>query len=225
MQSGAIFWVFVTLMAASSVSGAQQMYRCGSTYQDRPCEAGTPDKVFHSSTPAGVSASGAQQLMDSDCIKRGVQAQQIVWSRESGKTADDLTAKAPNEPYRKLIADVYAVRGTAPEVRSLIQTKCMQEKEQAAQMAAMVAAMAKGQPTGNPAPEVKPNPNGNSNSNSNPEPAKASVVAKNGMCDSYKAQLENIVSQERRGGSVAVMEYLRQQRANIENNARGQGCR
>jgi hypothetical protein len=157
--------------------------------------------------------------MDSDCIKRGVQAQQIVWSRESGKTADDLTVQAPNDQYRRLIADVYAVRGTAPEVRALIQTKCMQEKEQAAQMAAMAAAMAKGQPAANPAPEAKPVATGNS------EPAKPSVVAKSPVCDKSKAQLESILSQERLGGSVTVMESLRQQRASIENNARAQGCR
>lgn len=221
MKLSALFWASLVVVVCASGASAQRMYRCGSSYQDRPCEAGVPDKVFRSGGAEAASANTLKAVADLDCIKRGADAQQIVWARESGKTADDQSRQAQNDQQRRLIAEVYAVRGSAPLVRDAIQAKCQQDKEQAAQAAALMAAALKAQGGGNPVPELRPvaNDTAGETSTAKPPPTSSSTT-----CDGFKAQLESIRSQERMGGSAQVMESLRQRRSGIEKAARAQGC-
>ncbi|MBI2749660.1 MAG: hypothetical protein HYX43_10060 [Burkholderiales bacterium] len=206
MRSSTLFWMSVALAACATGASAQRMYRCGSTYQDRPCETGVADKVFRSGGAEAAGANVLKSVADPDCIQRGVQAQQIMWARESGKTAEQLSQQAAGESQRRLIAEVYALRGSAPQVRETIQAKCQQDKERAAS---------------NPVAPVKP---AASEATRGFNPAGTPVSGYN-ACDDYKAQLENTRSQERQGGSVQLMESLRQRRSSLESTARAQGCR
>jgi hypothetical protein len=221
MKLSAFFWASVVVTACASGASAQRMFRCGSSYQDRPCESGVPDKVFRSGGAEAASANALKAVADPDCIKRGADAQQIMWARESGKTAEDQSRLAQNDQQRRLIAEVYAVRGSAPQVRDAIQAKCQQDREQAAQAAALVAVALKAQGAGNSASDVKPVDNDTARE---PSPAKATPMSSSNICDGFKAQLEGIRSQERLGGSAQVMESLSQRRNSIEKTARAQGC-
>lgn len=221
MRSSTVFWISVALVVCSMEAGAQRMYRCGSAYQDRPCETGVADKVFRSGGAEAAGANVLKSVADPDCIQRGVQAQQIMWARESGKTAEELSYHAAGEPQRRLIAEVYALRGSAPQVREAIQAKCQQDREQAAQSAALVAAALRGQAASNPNAPAKP---AAPEASREPNPASAAASGYN-ACDDYKAQLESTRSQERQGGSAQFMESLRQRRGNLESAARAQGCR
>jgi hypothetical protein len=222
MQPSTVFWILVALAASATGANAQRMYRCGSTYQDHPCESGVADKVFRS---GGVDAAGANALKtvaDPDCIQRGSQAQQIMWARESGKTAEDQSRQATSETQRRLIAEVYGLRGSAPQVRDAIVNKCQQDKEQAAQSAALVAAALRGQAASAPAQDAKPVAVDTARDAGTAKPAQASGY---NVCDDYKAQLDTMRSQERQGGGAQFMESLRQRRTNLESAARAQGCR
>lgn len=221
MKLAAFFWASVLVTVCASGTSAQQMYRCGSSYQDRPCETGVPDKVFRSGGAQAASANSLKAVADPECTRRGTDAQQIVWARESGKTAEDLNRQAQNEPQRRLIAEVYAVRGSAPQVRDAIQAKCQQDKEQAAQAAALVAAALKASGANTLPPEVKPVAN---DAAREPGSAKAVPMSGDNTCGSFKVQRENIRSQEREGGSIQVMESLNQRRNAVEKAARAQGC-
>lgn len=122
------------------------MFRCGSSYQDRPCDAGQPAKVINSSgvardqkpttlppasplvaTGAAVAPVGAAKV-DAECAALGNRAKQVVWAKESGKTAEVQLAAATTEGDRRLIADVFNRRGSSLEVRQAVETDCMAAK-------------------------------------------------------------------------------------------------
>lgn len=222
MRSSTVFWISVALVAGSTGASAQRMYRCGSAYQDRPCESGVADKVFRSGGAEVAGANALKSVADPDCIQRGARAQQIVWSRESGKTAEEMGQQAPNEQQRRLVAEVYALRGSAPQVRDAIQAKCQQDKDQAVQAAALVAAVMRGQAASSPAPDAKPQA---LESTRDPNPVKSPPTAGYSACDDFKTRLESFRNQQRQGGSAQVMESLRQRHASLEKAARAQDCK
>ncbi|MES2583491.1 MAG: hypothetical protein V4627_12300 [Pseudomonadota bacterium] len=210
MKLVAVLWLSAVLMAGSSAAMAQQMYRCGSIYQDRPCEAGAPDKVMRSSGGEAAQSNTPRPVADPYCIKRGTDAQQIMWARESGKTAEELSRQAQNDPQRQqLIAEVYAQRGTAPQVRDAIQAQCLRDRDLMGGIRYM--------------PEA-PRAQVNSEPVRDNTPAKTTTSSSYNHCDNFKAQQESLRSQERHGGSAQVMESLKQRRDSLEKSARAQGC-
>lgn len=128
-----------------SLAGAENMYRCGSVYQDRPCEGKQQGKMIGST---GAAQSSHQPVADAVCAQRGADALKIVWAREGGASAakqiSDIDAKRPYSPgsaeQKRLVADVFNKRGSAPEIRSAIEADCMLEKERDAQAAALISA-------------------------------------------------------------------------------------
>lgn len=119
------------------------MFRCGSSYQDRPCDAGQPAKVIHSSgvardqaPPVSPSAPAAMTVtpttaavkVDAECAALGNRAKQVVWAKESGRTAEVQLAAATSDDDRRLIADVFNRRGSSLEVRQGVESDCMASK-------------------------------------------------------------------------------------------------
>src|SRR4051812_3189973 len=106
-----IVGVFAGAMLCSAIH-AQTMYRCGSVYQDRPCEGKDPGKRIGST---GSAQSADKPVADAECAQRGAETLKIVWKREAGASADkqiaDLNAARSGSSKmfdeRKLIADVY----------------------------------------------------------------------------------------------------------------------
>jgi hypothetical protein len=223
-----LFTVFFSALLGLSMcpsAQAQKMFRCGSTYQDRPCEGATPGKTVRDfSQPADVpSATG--QPADASCAKRGADAQQIMWAREGGKTADALIAQATNDDQARLISDVYNRRGSAIEVRNAIQAQCMEEKAQAARAAAMISAALKAQGAG-AAPAATPAAAAGQAANPDAAAAQQAATAPDNKsrCDSFNSQLANVRSRQRSGGNVRTMDSLSQQQESIQKAARDAGC-
>lgn len=223
-------FIAVTLCGAGH---AQSMYRCGSVYQDRPCEGKDPGKRIGS---AGSPQSADKPVSDTECAQRGAETLKIVWKREAGASADkqiaDLNAGRAGSSKlfdeRKLIADVYNKRGSAPEVRAAIEADCMLEKERAAQAAAWAAAMP--QP-GQSKPGAGAATPGNSeadakaaNARRHEEAASRDAENKKARCADYKATLEDVTNAQRRGGGVSEMERLNQKRRDTDNLGRAAGC-
>src|SRR3954463_10906627 len=67
---------------------AQQMYRCGSTYQDRPCDGAQPSKKLVGMSGGSSTQSSASGPVDLKCVQRGVEAEKIKWAREAGRTEE-----------------------------------------------------------------------------------------------------------------------------------------
>ncbi|NJM43612.1 MAG: hypothetical protein HC858_05855, partial [Brachymonas sp.] len=106
---------------------AQTMYRCGSTYQDTPCQAAPASKTFNSSGGARSASTGGSpnasansaSVSDVQCVGRGAQALKITWQREAGKTLEQQLAGVSSPTQRGLIEETYGIRAPAPEVRAM----------------------------------------------------------------------------------------------------------
>ncbi len=216
-----------TLLMLSMATHAQKMYRCGSVYQDRPCDTAQGGKEVRNfdNAPKATAVAG----VDAQCRQRGIDSQKIVWAREAGALAEKQMAGAsPDE--RSLIADVYARRGSAPEVRASIETDCVAAKKQAELAAAMLAglkvqgkepsspgtAAATGQLSGSDARTVDA-PRGN-------DTAARVADNKKAICANISAKIDVIQRALRGGGSIAAMEDLNQRRRDAEAERSRAGC-
>ncbi|MBC7699853.1 hypothetical protein [Aquabacterium sp.] len=141
-----LFWLAsLASSLCSPVFAGGTMFRCGSSYQDRPCDAGQPAKVINSSgvardqapgvsspTPNSTAATTAAPVatlkVDAECAALGNRAKQVVWAKESGKTAEVQLAAANSDDDRRLIADVFNRRGSSLEVRQGVEADCMSSK-------------------------------------------------------------------------------------------------
>lgn len=222
-------------LAIGSVSlplQAAQMYRCGNVYQDRPCESAQPaapipgagSKARAADATTATAPGGA---MHPTCAQRGTESQKIVWAREGGATEEKMLA-AENDPARRqLIADVYRVRGSAPQVRVRIEAECQAELAEKAKALAIHDAMVRA----GALPAQKAVPAGPT-----PEQAEAEAKAKalqeeqrqaalkTSRCNNLNAQRDSIREQQRRGGSGETMENLNRQRAQVDRQMRSTGC-
>lgn len=199
----------VTAFTVSLPLGAQTLYKCGKSFQDRPCDSAVQGKaigVASSTSPSQIKPQG-----DIGCVHRGDRAKKIMWAREVGKTKDDQLATSPSQSDRDLIEEIYRMRGTSGEVSAAIEAKC---EERLATMS----------PVSAPAPEMR--------QASAPVPVPpvsyveeaAAAASKKNRCDSLAASLKYVQEAERAGGSARHMDSLRTQRRDVETRQRDAGC-
>jgi hypothetical protein len=208
---------------------AQKMYRCGSQYQDRPCDAGQKGKTL-GSTGVAASASPSASSSDAECAQRGKDALKIVWSREGGATQERLMSEAANGYAKRLVEDVYRRRGSASEVQAAVEADCVVQKEKQERADALATAAARAQkeagiqpaaaPAGAPAPVADPKA---------AESARQERVAmeernKKLTCDGLTEQMDDLRAQERVGGTTGTMDALRGQRRRLQTKIDSTGC-
>ena len=199
---------------------AQSMYRCGSVYQDQPCQGKDPGKRIGNT---GSQESTGKPVSDSECAQRGADTLKIVWRKEAGASAqkqmEDIDAQRSSREseQKRLIAEVYNKRGSALEVRAAIEADCMLEKERAAQAGAWAAAMP---PLGQPKPAA---PSGSSKADDKTadarrreEAAAQEAAGKKSRCEDLKGRLAGIRDDQRTGGDVERMEHLNQKSREVE---------
>ena len=233
------FWVrwltagaFVGSLCLPAFAGGT-MFRCGSSYQDRPCEGGQSSKVISGNgsvrqqTPEG---STAMARVDVECSDRGARAKQIVWAKESGKTAEVQLASATSDEERRMIADVYRRRGSSLEVKNGIEADCMADKERAAQGAALIEAGLKLQgrdkSVGDNVPAAASDRASSASTSSPPggvSPS-AALAEKKSRCQALKGHVESLTSEQRAGGSAELMDSLNRQRQAAAKVLRDAGC-
>jgi hypothetical protein len=216
-----------------AASHAQPLFKCGKTYQDRPCEGGESTKLNVGSS--GSSRPAAAGAAHPACAQRGERAIKIVWGREGGLTLDQALNQASGRD-KELVSAVYRVRGSTQEVRTRIEAECMAELEQKARFQALVEAT---RPPGAafvpaaafPAPgaDVKPSEN-SGNADAADKAAKASAAAseaaaKKNRCNSLSAEMESIRAAQRAGGSASTMDSLNRNARNAEKKMGDAGCR
>lgn len=115
------------LLAGMTPLAAQTLYRCGNTYQDKPCTNGQQGKVV-TILKGGETKDG---LLDVKCSQRGQDAQKIMWAREAGASENEMRDKAKGEAERELVTSVYRQRGTSTQVRQSVEAACIADKEKA----------------------------------------------------------------------------------------------
>ena len=208
-----------------------QMYRCGNVYQDRPCEGAQTGASMpgagakaRADAPAATAAGGTMHPV---CAQRGSDSQKIVWSRESGATEEKMLASAANPAQRQLIADVYRVRGSAPQVRARIEAECQAEMAEKAKALAIHESMvragalpAQGAAPAGPTPEQL---EAAAKAKSQQEEQQQAAM-KTARCNSLNAQRDSIREQQRKGGSGEYMDRLNRQRTQIDGQLRSMGC-
>ena len=227
-------FVFVATLAGLMPfpNASAQMYRCGNVYQDRPCDgaqAGKPvpggaPSVRAANTSAAPSTGAAAYP---ECTQRGADSQKIVWARENGETEEKMSAAESSPARKKLVADVYRVRGAAPQVRTRIEAECQVEMAEKAKALALHESMVRAGvlPGQNAAPATP------SAADKEAEAARqAQSVAQNAIaekkqkCDRLLASRESILDLQRRGGSASSVDSLNRQRATVDRDIQDLGC-
>lgn len=117
-----------SLFVASNTTCAQTLYRCGKTFQDRPCAGGEAGQAISGAPSRQADTNPAT---DPICVLRAEQARKIAWAREAGRTEDDQLATAKSEQERLLIQEVYLLRGGSGEVATMVRDRCIKEREKA----------------------------------------------------------------------------------------------
>ncbi len=206
-----------------------QMYRCGSAYQDRPCDGPQAGKPISSGGKAASAAtpSSTGEVAYPECARRGEDSQKIVWSRENGETEEKVSAAESNPARKKLIADVYRVRGTAPQVRTRIQTECQVEMAEKAKALALYESMARAGvvPGQKAAPAVPSAAERDAEAAQRAQSvAQNEAAAKKSKCERLLVSLESILGQQRTGGSASHMDSLNRQRTNVDREMDALGC-
>lgn len=204
---------------------AQTMYRCGKTFQDRPCDAGvTEQRVVPGSVRPGAAGGSSGSTTGSRfapaCSRRGEHAQRITWQRESGATMERQINEARGDREMiDLIQSVYSRRGTAPDIRSAIESECVAEKENAANAAAALANLQ--QQAGKPAAAETTAAPADAGAQSKPV---ATSTGPDPRCDSWQRRKENAESRLRAGGSAQTMESWQRERRDLERQLADAKC-
>jgi len=222
-----------TLCATLALCGAahaqQNLFRCGNTYQDRPCASEAGKVIGKGGAPARESTPAAASV-DLTCTRRGARAQKIMWAREAGATAETQLATVATPAERKLIADVYDRRGSSVDVRAAVEADCSAEMARNAQAAALMEAAAKLQGQDAPAVAARGSavePSAREDAERDRQASNAHVIdTRNNrqQCASLAAQRERILERQRAGGSSTTMDALNRQRQDTDKALRAAGC-
>jgi len=209
---------------------AQNMYRCGSVYQDRPCDAGKAGKVV-GSTGTGAAPETQAGGFDAECAQRGKDSLKIVWAREGGATEERLLSEASSSRDRRLIQNAYRRPGAASTVQAAVEADCVAEKRRAEQDAAIaLAAALRAQREGGGAPAQSLQPVADSGSSEQAaqlaaqQRAERDAERKKAQCASYRDDMESLVRKERTGGSASRMDSLNEQRRSLRDKMSAAGC-
>lgn len=103
---------------------AQNLYRCGNTYQDKPCAEKDGKRIGGNRTAPTTPVPTPAVVIDPACIQRGVDAQKIAWAREGGMSEEQMLAKARTPNEKSVVADVYRLRGGSAEIKAMVEAVC-----------------------------------------------------------------------------------------------------
>lgn len=209
-------------LGASLPAHAQKMYRCGSTYQDRPCQEQEGKVVGQMSSQTGSGTAG-----DKECVQRGVTAQKIMWAREGGASLERVLADTQLQAgaSRQLVEEVFRRRGSSASVRTEVEADCVQEKARQAQASALRAQADALDPGRAASPatapvrqfpaEQAPVPTGPSASDT-----RALLLA----CRSLDDRLREIAARQRAGASAREIESLKEQQRKVAKRFEEDAC-
>ncbi len=221
----------VSLACLTVSSACAELFRCGNTYQDHPCEGSQTSKPVpgagtgkpRAAAAAGNSAGGKLHPV---CAKRGVDSQKVVWSREAGARLDKMLEGETDASRKRLIGDVYRERGTAPEVRSRIESECQTEMEENERSLKLRDAMVRA----GALPDARPAAgSGETQPQAAKEPDRRELdlqqkERKKERCDRIAEKIKQVRDDQRQGGSTNQMETLNSKMRELDAEARTVKC-
>ncbi len=226
----------ITVVAALvlSTSGVEaQAYRCGNVYQDRPCDGNLSAKPVSgaSQSSRSTSSAGSVRTANAVCAQRGADSLKIVWAREGGVTEEKAVADGSGSGQRKLIADVYRVRGGAPEVQARIEAECKVEMEERAKAIALHDSMVRAgvlspgsaAPAGPSEAEIAAQRTAAVRQAEDAQ-RRADAQELKRKCERLNRDLASNRSEQRHGGGAGDMDRLNRTRLATERESRDAGC-
>jgi hypothetical protein len=197
-------------------AAAQSLYRCGNTYQDKPCEKGD-QKVVGLNRAA---AANEKPALDLSCARLGEQAKKIIWMREGGALKEKLLSEASSEEQRKLIVDVYSIRGNSADVRGAIENDCMAQKANDRLLGKLAtdsssASTPKKSGAAEQKAEVGKSAAGNQDANDK---------QKKQLCSLLRNQISSARDAQRTGASPDQQDAINQQKRDLESQLKTNGC-
>ena len=218
-----VLFVAVHLCFFSQAIFSADLYRCGNAFQDTPCPGAIKSKVI-ANTNHSPKLNNTNETVDIDCSQRGEIAKKIMWMREIGKTAQDQTSTATDSLTKQIIAQVYQLKGSSPQVKAMNERECMLQKEKDLLFAKMMVDAQRRNETSSANPATINNQQQNPIENkSKPQTSKENPNIK-AACNSYPSQLEAIAAKRKKGGSVGYMEELKFSQLKVETEAKLLGC-
>jgi hypothetical protein len=101
---------------------AQTMYKCGNSYQDHACAPGQKGQII---SQAEAPPAQPKAAVDPVCVRQGDEAKRIAWMREAGATLARAMEGSDSEDRRRLVSDVYSLKGNSLEIKQQIEKLCM----------------------------------------------------------------------------------------------------
>jgi hypothetical protein len=125
--------LFVTASSPAALA-QQQLYKCGATFQDKPCDTEVQKK--YSSLTGSFTKEQVNANADAKCAALGVASLPIIRARANGETKESLNEKIDSKPIGRLEKGqgkrIYLVRflknGSESDIRGSIETDCMDQK-------------------------------------------------------------------------------------------------
>ncbi|RTL29428.1 MAG: hypothetical protein EKK47_13435 [Burkholderiales bacterium] len=216
----------LSLCGVLTAARAQNLYRCGSTYQDHPCN-GVDGKVVGRNVQGAGQGAAAAASLDPACQMRGSAAQKMMWERESGRTLDEQLGKPGVDA--DLARNVYGRRGSSLDVRKAIEADCVKEMERANDAAALLRAASKAQPAG-AVPGATQTPVSVAGagaavaSSSTDDVARRAAAQKAATCSDLATDLSALNQAQRTGGDAAQMDVLAARVRDVQSRKRAAGC-
>ena len=220
--------VLCGLLAAGT---AHAVYRCGNVYQDQPCDDKGPQPHLTPGMKAAPNVGGTAAAPASPfaavCSRIAQEAKKVVWKREAGATQEKQVAELPNNRSREemagIIDSVYRKRGSAPEISRAVELECLAEKQKEADAAEAMRLLLQSQQSGKAPAAAAPA----EAVNAGPATVQKTAGEKQGpssSCPGWRAQLESVNAEFRRGGNAVRMEELQNRRRDVEQRMRDGRC-
>lgn len=125
--------VFAT--AACSAAAGPNLFKCGATFQDKPCDTEVQKK--YSPLTGSFSKEQVNATADPQCADRGTRALPFIQARTNQETLESLHARIDGKPVgrlekvkeKELATSVFAKKGSPAEIRGAIETECMDSRQ------------------------------------------------------------------------------------------------
>lgn len=219
---------FSTLLALATPAAA--MFRCGNTFQDKPCESGSQQVITPGRTGTAPAAAGAPvpqarpgglptaTHVSGDaaavCARVGERVEGVIRKRDAGATAQQQMQGADPETVRA-VQMVYAMgkggKVTVAQMRAFAEMGCIGDEQVKSRTQAAMRAAREAEQQG-----------------LTPQQRRAAVEKAAGLhdpCGSLREALASIDHLAKAGGDAAYMARLREQRALTEQQRNRLGCR
>jgi hypothetical protein len=132
------------IVMAAQAALADDLYRCGNTYQDTPCKGvvskpinekpAKKSPINNNVAPASKkvvtsnnTSTAAAPATDADCKKRGEDAKVIARLRDIGVHENDQLSIATDVEKKALIKKVYGHSGNAFQIQNAVERECTQQ--------------------------------------------------------------------------------------------------